>query len=161
MRTYHIQVAAPEGLGSDVIGVKPGSNLDVDVVLESVSEGVLASGNVRGSAQGECVRCLDAMEWPLDVTFSELFVYPGRAVEQDDQEGADLPVVVEETVDLEGPVRDAVVLALPFGPLCREDCPGLCSGCGRPFAETGEHTHEVIDPRWSGLEELLQQGEEE
>ena len=52
--------------------------------------------------------------------------------------------------------RDAVVLALPMSPLCREDCPGLCAECGAPLADAGPgHRHdEATDPRWAALKQL-------
>ena len=59
-----------------------------------------------------------------------------------------------DLVDLEPMVRDAVILALPQVPLCREDCPGLCPECGGRRAELGpDHGHETIDPRWAVLQQ--------
>ena len=50
-------------------------------------------------------------------------------------------------------LRDAVVLALPFQPLCRDDCPGLCTECGARLADDPGHQHEsAIDPRWATLQ---------
>ena len=56
--------------------------------------------------------------------------------------------------DLEPVLRDAVVPALPFQPVCRDDCPGLCSECGAHLADDPQHHHDVIDPRWSALSAL-------
>jgi uncharacterized protein len=72
--------------------------------------------------------------------------------EQDDEEH----YLVGDLLDLEPVLRDAVVLALPMSPLCREDCPGLCVECGVPLAEAGPgHTHEeATDPRWAGLKQF-------
>jgi uncharacterized protein len=52
-------------------------------------------------------------------------------------------------------VRDAVVLEMPFSPLCRPDCLGLCEVCGgdRNLGECPGH--ETTDPRWAALEVLL------
>ena len=64
--------------------------------------------------------------------------------------------VVDDTVDLEQPIIDAIGLALPFTPLCTPDCPGLCPDCGTPMAEAGpDHHHDKIDPRWSKLAAML------
>ena len=64
----------------------------------------------------------------------------------------ELPRVVDEHVDLEQTVRDAVVLALPLAPLCTDDCPGLCPECGERRADLGpDHGHETLDPRWAAL----------
>jgi uncharacterized protein len=61
-----------------------------------------------------------------------------------------------DLLDLEPALRDAVVLALPMSPLCREDCPGLCAECGAPLADAGpDHHHdEAVDPRWAALKQL-------
>jgi uncharacterized protein len=63
---------------------------------------------------------------------------------------------VDELVDVEQIVRDAVVLALPLAPLCRDDCAGLCPDCGEKWADlTPDHGHETLDPRWAALKERL------
>jgi uncharacterized protein len=72
--------------------------------------------------------------------------------EQDDEER----YLDGDLLDLEPVLRDAVVLALPMSPLCREDCPGLCVECGVPLADAGPgHGHqEAPDPRWAGLKQF-------
>jgi uncharacterized protein len=151
-----------EHLGTDVIGLPAGGRVDLDVLCESVLEGVLVTGTVTAQAQGECVRCLEEVHLPVDVTFQELYVYPERsaaAVQAGDSEDG-LALVVDDVVDLATPVRDAIVLALPFQPLCREDCPGLCPECGVQLAGQAGHHHDTVDPRWSALEEVLQNRDE-
>ena len=51
-------------------------------------------------------------------------------------------------------LRDAVVLALPMQPVCREDCAGLCAECGVRLADDPDHRHEVTDIRWAALKDL-------
>ena len=66
--------------------------------------------------------------------------------------------IVDDWIDLEPLVRDALVLALPLVPLCSEDCRGLCSGCGMKWAELEPgHGHETIDPRWAALVQRLEE----
>ena len=76
--------------------------------------------------------------------------------EQDDEE---LHYLDGDLLDLEPALRDAVVLALPMSPLCREDCPGLCVECGVRLADAGpDHGHEdAPDPRWAGLKQFNDQ----
>lgn len=150
-------VPAPADLGAVVIGIPAGSDLELDLRLEAVMEGVLVTGTVRGQAVGECVRCLDEVTEPVDVTLSELFVYPERAAaaEQDgDEDDQDLRELDGDFLDLEPAVRDAVVPMLPFQPVCRPDCPGLCPVCGARLADDPDHTHETLDPRWAALSGL-------
>jgi uncharacterized protein len=155
-RTVRLTVAAPQDLGTAVIGVPAGSDLELDLRLEAVMEGVLVTGTVDGQAVGECVRCLDDVTEPLAVTMSELFVYPERAAiaALDGDENDDLRELDGDLLDLEPALRDAVVLMLPFQPLCRPDCPGLCPLCGARLADDPGHSHETLDPRWAALSGL-------
>ena len=74
----------------------------------------------------------------------------------DNDEDEDVSKLEDDLLDLEPLLRDAVVLALPFQPVCREDCPGLCPECGARLADEPDHQHEqAIDPRWAGLEGLV------
>ena len=154
MRTVHRTVPAPEDLGTVVIGVPAGSDLELDLRLEAVMEGILVSGSVTGRAVGECVRCLEEVVEDIDVPIQELYHYPERAraaeAEGDDEE--DLRELEGDLVDLEPAIRDTVVPALPFRSVCSDDCPGLCPECGARLAEAGpEHMHETLDPRWADL----------
>ena len=157
MRTEQRTVAAPDDLGSGMIGIPAGNDLELDLRLEAVMEGILVSGSIRGDAVGECVRCLERVVEPVDATLQELYVYPERAEAAasngDDEE--DVRELEGDLIDLEPALRDAVVPALPFRPLCRPDCPGLCSECGARLADDPDHTHEMIDPRWAALGGLL------
>ena len=155
----HVRVVpAPAVLGTDVIGVPEGSDLALDLSLESVSEGIWVSGTVTARAVGECGRCLDEVTEEIVAPIQGLFVYPdARHDGIEDEE--DVQVFDGENVDLEGVIRDAVVTSLPFIPLCDPDCPGLCDQCGARLADDPDHHHDVIDPRWAGLEGLTDKKE--
>ena len=148
-----LRLAAPvdEPIGLDVVAVPPGADVDLDLRLEAVAEGVLVSGTAAATAVGQCSRCLIDLTEPVIARIRELYAYPDSttAATTDDDEIARL---VDDLVDLEPLVRDEVVLALPMAPLCRPDCPGLCAECGERFddLEPG-HSHEILDPRWAAL----------
>ena len=72
-------VPAPEHLGNDVIEIREGEPIELDLRIESVMEGVLISGSVTATATGACVRCLEPVHEPVDVEFQELFAYADRA----------------------------------------------------------------------------------
>jgi uncharacterized protein len=152
-------VAAPDDFGTDVIAVRQGQPIELDLRLESVVEGVLVTGSVRATASGACVRCLDPTVHEVDVGFQELFAYADRAAhhrEVGGEEDADEEYQIEDDlIDLEPVLRDAVVTSLPFQPVCREDCPGLCAQCGARLEDDPEHHHDVIDPRWAALEAFV------
>jgi len=158
MRRVQRTIAAPQDLGTAVIGVPTGSDLDLDLRLEAVMEGILVSGSVRGRTVGECVRCLDEIVGEIDVEMQELYVYPERAkvaIEDGDDE-EDVRELEGDLVDIEPALRDTVVPALPFRPVCSPQCPGLCPECGIRLADLGdaEHTHEILDPRWAELDRM-------
>jgi uncharacterized protein len=150
MKVIQTSVDAPAGLGTAVIGVTPGSPIELDLRLESVVEGVLVTGTATVAVSGECVRCLTEISDEMEIDIQELFVYPDS--EADDDEASRLE---GDLIDLEPLLRDEVVLELPFQPLCREDCAGLCVECGANLNVDPEHTHDpAVDPRWAKLRDL-------
>jgi uncharacterized protein len=159
MRKMARTVPALAEMGTEVIGIPVGTELELTLRLEAVMEGVLVTGTASGAAVGECIRCLEEVRLPLEVQFAELFSYPGNLVAEDEDE--EVRTVEDDLINLEPVLRDAVVLALPFQPVCREDCPGLCSECGALLADDPAHSHETADPRWAALQGILADDEKE
>ncbi|KWX21493.1 hypothetical protein AFM11_25115 [Mycolicibacterium wolinskyi] len=151
MLTHRETVPSPARIGLELVGIEAGAPLDLDLRLESVSEGVLVTGTVSAPTVGECSRCLTPITGDVEIDLTELFAYPDSATDET-TESDEVGRIVDDTVDLEQAIVDAVGLALPFAPLCRPDCAGLCSECGIALAdaEPGHH-HERIDPRWAKL----------
>ncbi len=167
-------VEAPKDLGIDgVIGVPEHAPLALDLRLESVMEGVLVTGTARATAEGECVRCLEPLRLDVEADFQEMFSYPDAddrnrsrtADPVDDAEDDEDRFFLEDGLfDLEPVLRDAVVLALPLQPVCKETCAGLCSECGIRLDENPGHHHDAVDIRWAalqGLAETVQDGEKD
>ena len=153
-------VPAPADLGIEVLGVPEGSPVELDLRLEAVMEGVLVTGTARVALEGECVRCLEPISDEIEVRFQELFVYDDREVDPDEE--LEVSMLQDDLVDLEPLLRDAVVLALPFRPLCQDDCPGLCTECGARLADDPDHTHgDPVDPRWAALSTLAEPEQQE
>ena len=144
MREDEFTVDVAEQMGEGLVAVQGGSALDLHVRLESVHEGILVTAEIDAVAEGECGRCLIDIALPLEVEFQELFAYhSGEAFEYE---------VQDDHVDLESLIRDAVVLSLPFQPVCRPDCPGLDPETGLRLADHPELvTPEHSDPRWTAL----------
>jgi uncharacterized protein len=156
MRHYTRTVPAPaDRLGLDTIAVPAGAPVELDVRLESVTEGIYVSGSAGATLEGECARCLDPLTDEIEVELAELFAYPDTLTDET-TDADELPRVVDDRVDVEQIVRDAIVLELPLSPLCRPDCPGLCVDCGEKWADLApDHGHETLDPRWAALRERL------
>jgi uncharacterized protein len=148
-------VQAPADLGIEVLGVPEGSPVELDLRLEAVMEGVLVTGTARAVLEGECARCLEPITDEIEVRFQELFVYDDLDVDPDEE--LEVSTLRHDLVDLEPLLRDAVVLALPFQPLCQDDCPGLCPECGARLADDPDHGHDApVDPRWAALSGLVE-----
>ncbi len=157
-RQLSFAAEAPAELGIEILSVPEGSQIDIDLRLEAVMEGVLVTGTAQADLEGECSRCLEPIEDTVQVDLQELFVYDdsdGRGRRPDDVDD-DVSRLEDDLIDLEPLLRDAVVLALPFQPLCRDDCPGLCVECGARLADDPDHRHDApIDPRWAALGDVV------
>ncbi|MFM5905636.1 MAG: YceD family protein [Micrococcales bacterium] len=147
MREHNFDVVLGEDFGNAIAAVRVGETLELDTRLESVHEGILVTGVAFATAQTECSRCLDELKLAVEVDFQELFAYSGTQEEDF--------LVQDDQVDLEQVVRDAVVLSLPFQPVCRPNCLGLCPECGVKMAKDPNHVHDQpIDSRWAELQKL-------
>jgi len=165
-------VPAPDDLRLELIGVPTGADVPLEVRFEAVSEGVLVTGTAIAPLAGECARCLAPLTSSVTVGFQELYLYAesrhdkhdkhDKHDEQEEQDAGELYHLDGDLLDLEPAFRDAVVLALPMSPLCREDCPGLCAECGARLADAGpDHRHDAaVDPRWAALQQLSEQGDD-
>ena len=171
-------VPAPADLRLELVSVPVGAEVALDVRFEAVTEGVLATGTATAPLAGECARCLAPLNSTVTVSFQELYLYSegrphgSREVadkrekydkrakydrhDEDEERDDEERYLDGDLLDLEPALRDAVVLALPMSPLCRDDCPGLCAECGVPLAEAGpDHGHDdATDPRWAALKQL-------
>jgi len=151
MRPWRCTVAAPPDLGIAMIGVPEGSPVDLDLTLESVVEGIWVSGTADARLVGQCVRCLTQLDEHRRFAIGELYCYPGRAADED------AVFVDNDQIDLDSALRHAVVLELPFSPLCHPDCLGLCPQCGVDLNADPEHAHaEPTDPRWAALQGMVE-----
>ena len=81
---------------------------------------VYIDGEVEFALVGECTRCCEKTTKSFIVEFSE-------SASADDE--TSYPVK-NDTVDLSKIIDDLVAMNIPVNFLCREDCKGLCSGCG-------------------------------
>lgn len=149
-RSFELAVhVEPLTLGGESYEVAPATlpvKLDVSRML---GNGYALRLRFVAALVGPCMRCLKDAAPQIDVDAREVD-RPGGGEELSS------PYLEDETLDLAGWARDALVLALPTQVLCREDCAGLCAVCAADLNEAGpEHTHErPPDPRWAKLSEM-------
>jgi uncharacterized protein len=146
-RSVRIEEAI-EGLATQLASVPEDRSVGADLLLESVVDGVLVTGPVSGTMRLSCARCLKSFDQGFSLDVQELFAAGASP------EGDEYPIGVEGSLDLEPMIRDAIVLAMPFAPLCRPDCQGLCPRCGgdRNLGECA--CPPEVDERWAPLLDL-------
>ena len=153
-------IPAPDLLRVELAGVPEGAEVDVDVRLEAVHEGVLVTGTASAPVVGECARCLESLTTEVEANFQELYRYEPSPEEEEED---DVLLLDGDLLDLEPVLRDAVVLALPLAPLCSDDCAGLCITCGVRLADAGPgHSHEdAVLPEWEALRQFSSSADSE
>lgn len=146
------------------VGLPPAADLDLDMatllgdvrldgVIESVVDGLLVRGVVSGDMAMACARCLADLQEHVEADVVELFTDPADAESPDDVEAG--YEITDGTIDLDTMMRDALVPAVPYRPLCQADCKGLCAQCGINRNEADcACVDAVTDARWAALEGL-------
>ena len=149
----------------------------LDIELYGDGPHIFASGTLVGSVRVACSRCIGPVDIKLDeqlrITYmpaSELALIPDEPAEPDKEkkekkddadEGAeiteddlDLFPYEDEKIDLAPMTREQFVLAIPYAPLCREDCAGLCPQCGIDRNTATCKCEKPLDPRFAALASL-------
>jgi len=127
-----------------------------------LNDGVLVQGDVEADVQLQCSRCLDDISLPVDASLEEQFeptvdVETGRAITRPEEQEDDTVFQIDANhlMDLTEPVRQALLVAIPMRPLCKEDCKGLCVVCGANLNHTDcGHQQNGPDNRWEALRAL-------
>ena len=132
--------------GPDLLGledsefVTPIGGIVYALKAEVLGSELLVRGEVRQRLQCVCSRCAD--------TFETEAVDPEFVCSLEINDTTDFLDLTEE-------IREAIILALPGYPVCRETCRGLCMACGANL-NTGKCTCRKTgkDTRWSALDAL-------
>jgi uncharacterized protein len=143
----HEELAGPVPVTMVGTSVPGEAEVGVRAMLESVSEGILATGVISAPWQADCRRCLRPVSGLMEADFQELF-------ERHPREG-ETYLLHQDQVDLEPLVREIVLLELPLTAVCRVDCLGICPTCGADLNEGSCGCESVArDPRWAALDDL-------
>ena len=148
-----LRQAPIEDLATMGSAVPEGAEVSVEVTLSSYPGGVMASGTVAAPWTGECRRCGGPVGGEVRAEVRERYVAESET-EVDDEAYP----LADDVLDLEPLARDAVLLELPLAPLCAPDCQGLCPQCGINRNEEACTCEQPVDPRWSALDALRDEG---
>jgi uncharacterized protein len=137
-----------DDLAVSTAAVTAGADVVVDLELESISNGVSATGTVTVPWTGACRRCLEPVTGTAVTDVQEIF-------DRHPVEGETYPLT-GDMIDLEPLVHDAVLLALPLAPLCEAGCRGPEPDEFPATVEGEDATDDEPppDPRWAALDQL-------
>lgn len=122
------------------------------LVIDSTEGRVLVSGTLAVTGRAECGRCLAGFPLAYDAEVAVQIVRAAGTDEVPDEGDAWIIHQPRGPVELDGPLREAVLLDMPRHLVCREDCKGLCPTCGADLnRETCDCGRDDSDPRWDGL----------
>jgi uncharacterized protein len=152
-----------EALGAPENDPEAGSG-HAELDLYADGNHAFASGSFDGHLVVACSRCVEPVRLELHEKLRITFMPPGEMPDEDaaeSEEGVEVSAEDVDTfpfdgerIDVEPVLREQFVLAVPYAPLCREDCKGLCPQCGID-RNTGTCTCEApIDPRLAALKGL-------
>jgi len=100
------------------------------ITLSRTLNGVRSLGEISATTTLECGRCLDSFRQNLKSEFEEIFTFAHRPLSEDEA------IIPEDlNIDFEPVIREYLMLEIPYSPVCRPDCNGLCSVCGQNLNE--------------------------
>jgi len=136
------------GLAVTTASVPEGRLVDLDLELEWIPEGAVATGTLGFAWRGPCRRCLSDVEGVASVELREIF-------ETRPTEGETWLLGVDE-LDLEPMVRETVLVNLPLAPLCDDACQGPAPEDfpAVPARDEPAEAAPARDPRWAALDDL-------
>jgi DUF177 domain-containing protein len=129
------------------------------VSLSQHGHDILVRGQLEGTLDLTCSRCLESFSHPVAAEFDLLLVPAPDTVAGEDEElspaDLDLDYYSGEVVDLESLLREQIILMIPVKPLCDEVCKGLCPQCGANLnRETCNCRSEAVNSPFADLAKL-------
>ena len=139
-------------LGPDLMLADP---IEGTIRVSRTNRGALVHGRLETAIATQCSRCLRDIEVTLDLQIDEEALpsidhESGRPLDWSGDPDA-LRLNAAHELELEPAVREAIQLAEPIAPLCREDCPGLCVVCGADLSLAPHRHEDDADPRLQAL----------
>jgi len=129
----------------------------VEVLVQKSGQLYHFSVELKGTFDTFCHRCLApvpfAVETRFDVVVQRGGVIDDRGEDDEADEFIHLPMG-ENEVTLDAQIYENLIVSIPMQILCREDCKGLCAGCGANLNVEECSCRPAIDPRWDALRRL-------
>ena len=135
----------------DFGGVRPAVRpVSVVGAVRNIAGMLRLTADVDTTLSCVCDRCSAPFEKPFHVSLERML-----AAELEDEENDEILLLDDGAFDLDELAREAFILNMDTKTLCREDCRGLCSGCGANLNLEPCRCKRETDPRWAALRQLL------
>jgi uncharacterized protein len=146
-----------EGDFDQVLG--PAGSIEVTMTIYRAGNKFIVNGDISGKLLVRCDRCLDVFEEDFSTGFEVSLTSPpeGQIVEEMELVEEDMGVdfITGDDVDLAAIAREQIQLAMPMKVLCRENCAGICSGCGANLNRESCRCKREKTALFSQLEKIL------
>jgi len=129
-------------------------DFNVSVQLDKIERDFRVQLSLKSVAKFDCDRCLKEFDSAIDLYLEQ--IYKTDSTSQDSGgEIIALPVDAIE-IDFTDVLSEMIVLNHPLKKLCKENCKGICAGCGSNLNEEECQCKEAkTDPRWDELRRLI------
>lgn len=141
----------------DVISTGP---VHINLTVTPEGDIVVVEGNLEIDMELACSRCLEPTHTHSSIPFAEQFKPVSSEIVQEtnEDEESDVIEIADDRLDLKPLVEEYVQLFMPFAPLCKSDCSGLCPSCGSNRNEQPcQCSNERIDPRLEALKDFFKE----
>ena len=119
--------------------------------IVNVAEIVTLKGNITFSYTAPCDRCAVETTKDFDIPVNHIIV---NTLENENED--DFIVSENMELDLDDLIRTDIILGLPYLFLCKDDCKGVCSGCGKNLNTDKCVCEKEIDERFAKLSEFFE-----
>jgi uncharacterized protein len=156
--TYDVQIPADE-IDLEISNQQIAGDVAVHAIVTKGAAATTVTGQITGSLELDCDRCLEPVKTPIEIHVDLEFV-PVEQFSTDSErelttEDLNVDAFDGESLDLKEIVREQILLEIPQQFFCREDCKGLCAKCGGNLNLIDCNCNETeIDPRWAALQNL-------
>lgn len=129
--------------------------------IDKAGDAYMLTGKIDADFSCPCDRCLESMtlgfKENMSMSLSPLGEYPAPSLDEESglsDEEAGMYVTPKDHFDLDDILREEVLLLPPIKRLCKEDCKGICDGCGANLNKEACRCAAHVDERLSPLAKL-------
>ena len=123
-------------------GIEFGDDFNTNIQVFRAADSVVFNGSLIGNLKLLCSRCGKPFTFPAERNFTSTYCKSSdkfKGIREEvklTKDDLDLTFFSGEEVDLVDVLNEQIQLAIPYRPLCQEDCKGLCPYCGKDLNDS-------------------------